>query len=149
MISPFFNFICLVMQVSSLQERLTQLQGTMLSVMDKYDSLVRLEELHLRNLGMGSVLILLPFCPNVRKLTLKYSLRSDDGAPNITDSLFQRIFAKNRFSELERVEIWCKSLSIRTAEWLVRNCHQLQVLRSLSAWSVALCERKRCPDNFL
>ena len=125
------------MQVSSLQERLTQLQGTMLSVMDKYDSLLRLEELHLRNLGMGSVLILLPFCPTVRKLTLKYSLRSEEGAPNITDSLFQRIFAKNRFSELERVEIWCKSLSIRTAEWLVRNCHKLQVLRSLSAWSVA------------
>ena len=102
----------------------------------RYDSLLKLEELHLRNLGMGSVLILLPFCPNVRKLTLKYSLRSEEGAPNITDSLFQRIFTKNKFSALERVEIWCKSLSIRTAEWLVRNCHQLQVLRSLSAWSV-------------
>jgi len=129
------NIHTLENQVSSLQERLTQLQGTMLNVMDKYDSLLKLEELHLRNLGMGSVLILLPFCPNVRKLTLKYSLRSEEGAPNITDSLFQRIFTKNKFSALERVEIWCKSLSIRTAEWLVRNCHQLQVLRSLSAWN--------------
>ena len=89
------------LQVNSLQERLTQLQvldvflqlnfilcifgeqnftiffpncqGTMLSVMDKYESLERLEELHLRNLGMASVLILLPFCPGVRVLSLKYS----------------------------------------------------------------------------
>ena len=45
----------------------------MLSVMDKYESLERLEELHLRNLGMASVLILLPFCPGVRVLSLKYS----------------------------------------------------------------------------
>ena len=107
----------------------------MLTVMDKYDNLKKLEELHLKNLGMGSLLILLPFCPNIKKLTLKYSLRSDDAAPNISDSLFRRIFEKNKFSSLEVVEIWCKSLSIVTAEWLVRNCSQLKVLKSLSAWN--------------
>ena len=122
----------------------------MLTVMDKYDDLRKLEELHLKNLGMGSLLILLPFCPEIKKLTLKYPLRlsglwvfysvqyllrSDDGAPNISDSLFRRIFEKNQFSCLEVVEIWCKSLSIVTAEWLVRNCHQLKLLKSLSAWN--------------
>ena len=70
----------------------------MLTVMDKYDNLKKLEELHLKNLGMGSLLILLPFCPNIKKLTLKYPLRSDDAAPNISDSLFRRIFEKNKFS---------------------------------------------------
>ena len=64
-----------LLQVSSLQERLTQLQCTMLSVMDKYDNLRKLEQLHLKNLGMGSLLILIPFCPELKKLTLKYSLR--------------------------------------------------------------------------
>jgi len=129
------NIHTLENQVTSLQERLTQLQTTMLSVMNKYGSLKRLEELHLRNLGMGSVLIILPFCPNVKKLTLKYSLRNDDGAPNITDSLFVKIFEKNKFSQVEKVEIWCKSLSIRTAEWWVRNCQNLKILKSLSAWN--------------
>ena len=38
-------------------------------------------------------------------IIIRYSLRSEDGAPNITDSLFQRIFDKNRFTELERVVI--------------------------------------------
>ena len=33
------------------------------------------QELHLKNLSMGSLLIILPFCPNLRKLTLKYPLR--------------------------------------------------------------------------
>ena len=47
----------------------------MLTVMDKYDDLRKLEELHLKNLGMGSLLILLPFCPEIKKLTLKYPLR--------------------------------------------------------------------------
>ena len=123
----------------------------MLNVMDKYDNLRKLEELHLKNLGMGSLLILIPFCPELKKLTLKYSLRlvliiyifpsgyygdlrSDEAAPNISDSLFRRIFEKNRFSCVEVVEIWCKSLSIVTAEWFVRNCPQLKLLKSLSAW---------------
>ena len=127
------NIHTLENQVMSLQERLNTLQTTMLTVMNKYDSLRKLEELHLRNLGMGSVLILLPFCPKIKKLTLKYSLRGgDDGAPNITDSLFLKIFEKNKFTDLERVEVWCKSLSIRTAEWFVRNCQELKTLRSLS-----------------
>ena len=39
----------------------------------KYDHLD--QELHLKNLSMGSLLIILPFCPNLRKLTLKYPLR--------------------------------------------------------------------------
>ena len=83
------------LQVSSLQERLENLQVTMLDVMNKYGNLKRLEvasqsnnagdqhlsvvflpqELHLKNLSMGSLLIILPFCPNLRKLTLKYPLR--------------------------------------------------------------------------
>ena len=67
--------IIFCLQVTSLQERLTQLQCTMLDVMDKYDNLRKLEELHLKNLGMGSLLILIPFCPELKKLTLKYSLR--------------------------------------------------------------------------
>ena len=83
-------------------------QGTMLTVMGKYGDLCQLEELHLRNLGMGSLLILLPFAPHVRRLTLKYSLRAEEGAPNITDSLFLKIFERNPFLELERVEIWCR-----------------------------------------
>merc|ERR1719348_1087495 len=98
------NIHSLENQVMSLQERLTQLQTTMLTVMNKYGSLKKLEELHLRNLGMGSVLIILPFCPNVKKLTLKYSLRADHEAPNITDSLFAKIFEKNKFSQVEKVE---------------------------------------------
>ena len=81
-------------------------QGTMLTVMGKYGDLCQLEELHLRNLGMGSLLILLPFSPHVRRLTLKYSLRAEEGAPNITDSLFLKIFERNPFLELERVEIF-------------------------------------------
>jgi len=129
------NIHTLENQVTSLQERLTQLQVTMLDVMNKYGNLRRLEDLHLRNLGMGSLLILLPFCPELKALTLKYSLRSDEAAPNLSDSLFLKIFDKNKFQQLERVEIWCKSLSIRTAEWFVRNCDQLRNLKSLSAWN--------------
>ena len=120
----------------SLQERLNTLQNTMMSVMNKYGNLKKLEELHLRNMGMGSLLILLPFAPHIKKLTLKYSLRSEEEAPNITDSLFIKIFEQNKFSCLETVEIWCKSLSIRTAEWFVRNCHQLKLVKSLSAWNI-------------
>eukprot|EP00090_Calanus_glacialis_P003393 TRINITY_DN12513_c0_g1_i1.p1 TRINITY_DN12513_c0_g1~~TRINITY_DN12513_c0_g1_i1.p1 ORF type:complete len:570 (-),score=148.82 TRINITY_DN12513_c0_g1_i1:78-1787(-) len=129
------NIHTLENQVSSLQERLTQLQITMLDVMNKYGNLKRLEELHLRNLGMGSLLILLPFCPELKALTLKYSLRSDEAAPNLTDSLFLKIFDKNKFENLQKVEIWCKSLSIRTAEWFVRNCQELRNLKSLGAWN--------------
>ena len=40
----------------------------MLTVMGKYGDLCQLEELHLRNLGMGSLLILLPFAPHVRRV---------------------------------------------------------------------------------
>jgi hypothetical protein len=43
-------FLWCGLQVSSLQERLTSLQETMLNVMDKYGNLARLEHLHLRNL---------------------------------------------------------------------------------------------------
>lgn len=123
-------------QVQDLQERLTQLQVTMLSVMDKYGTLKKLEELNLKNLSMGSLLILLPFCPNLTKLSLKYSLRSGESAPNLSDSLFVRIFQKNQFKYIKEIEIWCKTLSIRTAEWFVRNCPDLRVLKSLSFWNV-------------
>jgi len=130
------NINTLQNQVSTLQEKLNQLQVTMLDVMNKYGNLKRLEELHLKNLSMGSLLIILPFCPKLRKLTLKYSLRSDDAAPNLSDSLFLKIFEKNPFLSLEEVEIWCKTLSVRTAEWFVRNCDQLRSLKSLSFWNV-------------
>jgi len=130
------NLYSLQNQVSTLQERLDNLQVTMLGVMDKYGNLRKLEELHLKNLSMGSLLILLPFCPNLRKLTLKYSLRGDEAAPNLSDSLFVKIFEKNQFTELEAVEVWCKTLSIRTAEWFVRNCPNLRLLKSLSFWNV-------------
>jgi len=132
------NLYTLQNQVSSLQERLDSLQVTMLDVMNKYGNLRKLEELHLKNLSMGSLLILLPFCPNLRKLTLKYSLsgRGDEVAPNLSDSLFLKIFEKNKFLDLEVVEIWCKTLSIRTAEWFIRNCSNLRLLKSLSFWNV-------------
>ena len=58
----------------------------------------------LRNLSMGSVLILLPFVPGIKRLTMKYSLagggtknNADSTAPNLTDELFQKIFKKNKF----------------------------------------------------
>ena len=75
----------------------------MLNVMDKYGPMEKLEELHVKNLSMGSVLILLPFVPNIRKLSMKYSSRvnsnssSGDGSPNLTDELFLKIFKKNTF----------------------------------------------------
>ena len=83
------NLYTLQNQVSNLQDRLDSLQVTMLDVMNKYGCLKKLEvgwrrhdhpdrvdqELHLKNLSMGSLLIILPFCPSLRKLTLKYPLR--------------------------------------------------------------------------
>ncbi|XP_023341159.1 uncharacterized protein LOC111711133 [Eurytemora carolleeae] len=130
------NILTLQNQVSSLQDRLNTLQMTMLNVMNKYGNLSRLEHLHLKNLSMGSLLILLPFAPNLVKLTLKFSLRSDEAAPNLTDSLFLKIFEKNSFSKVQAIEIWCKTLSVRTAEWFVHNCTELKSLKSLSFWNV-------------
>jgi len=131
------NILTLQNQVSSLQEKLDTLQMTMLNVMNKYGNLNKLENLHLKNLSMGSLLILLPFCPNLVKLTLKYSLRSgDDAAPNLSDSLFLKIFDKNKFEKIQWIEIWCKTLSVRTAEWFVHNCPQLATLKALSFWNV-------------
>ena len=70
----------------------------MLSVMDKYGPMEKLEELHLKNLSMGSVLILLPFIPGVKVLSMKYSSRTGgDSSPNLTDELFFKIFKKNTF----------------------------------------------------
>jgi len=130
------NINTLQNQVLTLTERLDQLQGRMLDVMDKYGYFKRLEDLHLKNLSMGSLLILLPFCPEVRKLSLKYALRGDDSVPNLTDSLFKKIFEKNKFHQVEAIEIWCKTLSIRTAEWFVRNCDSLKSIKSLSFWNI-------------
>lgn len=132
------NLYTLQNQVSNLQERLDSLQVTMLDVMNKYGCLKKLEELHLKNLSMGSLLIILPFCPSLRKLTLKYPLsgRGDDSVPNLTDSMFAKIFEKNQFSNITNIEIWCKTLSIRTAEWFVRNCPNLTLLKSLSFWNI-------------
>jgi len=130
------NIHTLQNQVTNLQDKLNTLQMTMLTVMNKYGNLNRLEHLHLKNLSMGSLLIILPFCPNLVKLTLKYSLRSDDAAPNLSDSLFLKIFEKNPFIKVQEIEIWCKTLSIRTAEWFVHNCRELTVLKALSFWNV-------------
>ena len=38
------------------------------------------------------------------------------------------------------IEIWCKTLSIRTAEWFVHNCKELTSLKSLSFWLGSLSE---------
>ena len=43
----------------------------MLNVMDKYGPMTKLESVEVRNLSMGSVLILLPYVPNIRKLVMK------------------------------------------------------------------------------
>jgi len=130
------NIVTLQNQVENLQEKLNTLQMTMMTVMNKYGNLIQLEELRLKNLSMGSLLILLPFCPNLVKLTLKYSLRGDDAAPNLTDSLFLKIFERNQFSKIQEIEIWCKTLSVRTAQWFVHNCTHLTILKSLSFWNV-------------
>ena len=66
-----------------------------------------------------------------------FSGRGDDTVPNLTDSLFVKIFEKNKFSRIEvmivkspkfkfyshpqAIEVWCKTLSIKTAEWFVRD----------------------------
>ncbi len=91
-------------KVDDLQSRLNRLQVTMLGVMDKYGPMSRLEHLTLRNLSMGSLLILLPFAPNLKTLSMKYrevsgggNTDGSDSVPNLTDELFAKIFAKNRF----------------------------------------------------
>ncbi len=116
----------------------------MLGVMEKYGPMSKLEHLRLSNLSMGSLLILLPFAPSLRTLSMKY--REEDGAsgdlavPNLTDELFEKIFQKNKFQvylvrlesniakdkilvsprisqHLERLLIWCRTLSRPTAQW--------------------------------
>lgn len=69
----------------------------MLSVMDKYGPMADLEVFKVRNLSMGSILILLPFMPNVRVLAFKYTQQAEESASNITDDLFRKIFKKNEF----------------------------------------------------
>ncbi len=91
--------------MDDLQSRLSRLQVTMLGVMEKYGPMSRLEHLTVRNMSMGSLLILLPFAPNLRTLSMKYrevasssSSNADDAAvPNLTDELFAKIFQKNKF----------------------------------------------------
>ena len=79
------------------------LQITMLDVMEKYGPMEKLEHLRLRNLSMGSLLIILPFAPNLRTLSLRYNAArgataaiDDSAAPNLTDDLFQKIFKRNQ-----------------------------------------------------
>ncbi len=74
---------------------------TMLSVMDKYGPMEKLEHLSVCNLSMGSVLILLPFSPYLKTLSMKYQLGDGDTAPNLTDELFLKIFKKNKFEVSE------------------------------------------------
>ncbi len=153
-------------QVDDLQSRLSRLQVTMLGVMEKYGPMSRLEHLTVRNMSMGSLLILLPFAPNLRTLSMKYrevasnsNSNADDAAvPNLTDELFAKIFQKNKFEvfeqerptfptsstyyiasllqHLETLLIWCKTLSTPTARWFVQNCPLLTELRNLSFWDM-------------
>ncbi len=91
--------------MDDLQSRLSRLQVTMLGVMEKYGPMSRLEHLTVRNMSMGSLLILLPFAPNLRTMSMKYrevasnsNSNADDAAvPNLTDELFAKIFQKNKF----------------------------------------------------
>ena len=93
--------------MDDLQSRLSRLQVTMLGVMEKYGPMSRLEHLTVRNMSMGSLLILLPFAPNLRTLSMKYrevasssssnSSADDAAVPNLTDELFAKIFQKNKF----------------------------------------------------
>jgi hypothetical protein len=74
----------------------------MLDVMEKYGPMEKLEVLTLRNLSMGSLLIILPFAPNLKSLSLRYNVTrassaDDSAAPNLTDELFQKIFKRNKF----------------------------------------------------
>ncbi len=137
------NIWTLEHQVQDLQSRLSTLQITMLDVMSKYGPMEKLEHLQLRNLSMGSLLIILPFAPNLKTLSLKYNVTrggaaaSDDtSAPNLTDELFQKIFQRNAFNDLEHLTIWCKTLSIGTAQWFVHNCRYLVTLKNLSFWNI-------------
>lgn len=41
------------------------------------------------------------------------------------------------FQHLETASIYCKTLSVRTAEWFVRECPRLRSLSSLSFWNVS------------
>ena len=88
-------------QVLDLQSRLNQLQITMLNVMEKYGPMEKLEFLSLRNLSMGSLLIILPFAPNLKTLMMKYKQEGPDSAPNLTDELFVKIFKKNPFKVIK------------------------------------------------
>jgi len=137
------NIYTLEHQVQDLQSRLNTLQITMLDVMEKYGPMEKLEHLRLRNLSMGSLLIILPFAPNLRTLCLRYNAArggaaaasEDSAAPNLTDDLFVKIFQRNQFQDLEHLTVWCKTLSVVTAQWFIRNCPNLLSLKSLSFWN--------------
>jgi len=76
----------------------------MLDVMDKYGALIHLEQLHIKNVSMGSLLILLPFAPNLSILNMSYysNEQDEEAVPNLTDELFSKIFQKNKF-EVEKL----------------------------------------------
>lgn len=108
----------------------------MLDVMEKYGPMQRLETLHIRNLSMGSLLIILPFTPLVKSVKLKYRTTDPDAAPNLTDELFKKIFKKNQFKELEHLEVSCHTLSSVTANWFLVNCDQLKTLSHVAQWEM-------------
>ncbi len=115
----------------------------MLGVMEKYGPMSRLEHLRLSNLSMGSLLILLPFAPALRTLSMKYredqesSLADLMTVPNLTDELFGKIFQKNKFGHLESLLIWCRTLSGPTAAWFLSNCPRLGRLGNLHFWNLS------------
>ena len=91
--------LCAMMMLTLLSDQIT-----MLDVMEKYGPMEKLEHLRLRNLSMGSLLIILPFAPNLRTLCLRYNAArggaaaasEDSAAPNLTDDLFVKIFQRNQ-----------------------------------------------------
>ena len=76
----------------------------MLEVMEKYGPMNHLTEFRVRNLTMGSVLILLPFMPALRRLSMKYSAEAEENATNLTDELFGKIFRKTKFPVRKKVD---------------------------------------------
>ena len=91
--------LCTMMMLTFLFDQIT-----MLDVMEKYGPMEKLEHLRLRNLSMGSLLIILPFAPNLRTLCMRYNTArggaaaasEDSAAPNLTDDLFVKIFQRNQ-----------------------------------------------------
>ena len=47
----------------------------------------------------------------------------------------QEYYLPPQFQDLEHLTVWCKTLSVVTAQWFIRNCPNLLSLKSLSFWN--------------